>query len=72
VSSTPPTGSDGIAQAAQRRPDAGSADLGLPISKAWSVEAPARIGAASPVIILSVRDREDDKVPRSTRARTIT
>ena len=56
------TGSDGIAQAAQRRPDAVLLDLGLPDLEGLEVLKRLREWSRVPVIILSVRDREDDKV----------
>ena len=56
------TGSDGIAQAAQRRPDAVLLDLGLPDLEGMEVLKRLREWSQVPVIILSVRDREDDKV----------
>src|SRR5664280_1819697 len=56
------TGSDGIAQAAQRRPDAVLLDLGLPDLEGMEVLKRLREWSRVPVIILSVRDREDDKV----------
>ena len=56
------TGSDGIAQAAQRRPDAVLLDLGLPDIEGMEVLKRLREWSRVPIIILSVRDREDDKV----------
>ena len=56
------TGADGIAQAAQRRPDAVLLDLGLPDLEGMEVLKRLREWSRVPVIILSVRDREDDKV----------
>jgi two-component system KDP operon response regulator KdpE len=56
------TGSDGIAQAAQRRPDVVLLDLGLPDLEGIEVLKRLREWSRMPVIILSVRDREDDKV----------
>ena len=56
------TGADGIAQAAQRRPDAVLLDLGLPDLEGMEVLKRLRESSRVPVIILSVRDREDDKV----------
>jgi two-component system KDP operon response regulator KdpE len=56
------TGSDGIAQAAQRRPDVVLLDLGLPDLEGMEVLKRLREWSRVPVIILSVRDREDDKV----------
>jgi len=56
------TGSDAIAQAAQRRPDVVLLDLGLPDFDGLEVLKRLREWSRVPVIILSVRDREDDKV----------
>jgi two-component system, OmpR family, KDP operon response regulator KdpE len=56
------TGSDGIAQAAQRRPDVVLLDLGLPDLEGMEVLKRLREWSRMPVIVLSVRDREDDKV----------
>jgi two-component system KDP operon response regulator KdpE len=56
------TGSDGIAQTAQRRPDVVLLDLGLPDLEGMEVLKRLREWSRVPVIILSVRDREDDKV----------
>ncbi len=56
------TGQDGIAQAAQRRPDVVLLDLGLPDLDGVQVLKRLREWSQVPVIILSVRDREDDKV----------
>ena len=56
------TGQDGIAQAAQRRPDVVLLDLGLPDLDGLGVLKRLREWSRVPVIILSVRDREDDKV----------
>src|SRR6266481_3414509 len=56
------TGQDGVAQAAQRRPDAVLLDLGLPDLEGVEVLKRLREWSRVPVIILSVRDREDDKV----------
>ena len=56
------TGSDGIAQAAQSRHDAVLLDLGLPDLEGMEVLKRLREWSRVPVIILSVRDREDDKV----------
>lgn len=56
------TGNDGIAQAAQRRPDIILLDLGLPDLEGSAVLKRLREWSRVPVIILSVRDREDEKV----------
>jgi len=56
------TGQDGVAQAAQRRPDVVLLDLGLPDLEGTEVLKRLREWSRVPVIILSVRDREDDKV----------
>jgi two-component system KDP operon response regulator KdpE len=56
------TGQDGVAQAAQRRPDVVLLDLGLPDLEGVEVLKRLREWSEVPVIILSVRDREDDKV----------
>jgi len=56
------TGHDGLVQAAQRRPDAILLDLGLPDLEGGEVLKRLREWTHAPVVILSVRDREDDKV----------
>ena len=56
------TGQDGLVQAAQRRPDVILLDLGLPDLEGAEVLKRLREWSRAPVIILSVRDREDDKV----------
>jgi two-component system KDP operon response regulator KdpE len=56
------TGNDGLAQAAQRRPDVVLLDLGLPDLEGVAVLKRLREWSKVPVIILSVLDREDDKV----------
>ena len=56
------TGNDGVAQAAQRRPDVVLLDLGLPDLEGAEVLKRLREWSRVPVIILSVRDREDEKV----------
>jgi two-component system, OmpR family, KDP operon response regulator KdpE len=56
------TGQDGVVQAAQRRPDVVLLDLGLPDLEGVEVLKRLREWSRVPVIILSVRDREDDKV----------
>jgi two-component system KDP operon response regulator KdpE len=56
------TGQDGIAQAAQRKPDVVLLDLGLPDLDGVAVVKRLREWSRVPVVILSVRDSEDDKV----------
>jgi two-component system, OmpR family, KDP operon response regulator KdpE len=56
------TGQEGLVQAAQRRPDVVLLDLGLPELEGMSVLKRLREWSRVPVIILSVRDREDDKI----------
>ena len=56
------TGNDGVVQAAQRRHDVVLLDLGLPDLEGVEVLKRLREWTKVPVIILSVRDREDDKV----------
>lgn len=56
------TGQDGVAQAAQRRPDVVVLDLGLPDLDGVEVLKRLREWNKVPVIVLSVRDAEDDKV----------
>ncbi|HSH93803.1 MAG TPA: response regulator [Roseimicrobium sp.] len=56
------TGQDGIVQAAQRRPDVVLLDLGLPDIDGVQVVKRLREWSQVPVVILSVRDREDDKI----------
>ena len=56
------TGQDGVAQAAQRRPDVVLLDLGLPDLEGVEVLKRLREWSKVPVIILSVLDREADKV----------
>jgi len=56
------TGQDGIVQAAQRQPDVVMLDLGLPDLAGVEVLKRLREWSRVPVIILSVRDGEDDKV----------
>jgi two-component system KDP operon response regulator KdpE len=55
-------GNDGLAQAAQRHPDVVLLDLGLPDLDGATVLKRLREWSRVPVIILSVRDREDDKI----------
>ena len=56
------TGQYGIVQAAQRQPDVVMLDLGLPDLAGVEVLKRLREWSPVPVIILSVRDGEDDKV----------
>ncbi len=55
-------GNDGIVQAAQCRPDLILLDLGLPDLDGVEVLKRIREWSRVPVIVLSVRDREDDKI----------
>jgi len=55
-------GQEGIVQAAQFRPDVILLDLGLPDMDGVAVLKRIREWSRAPVIILSVRDRENDKV----------
>jgi two-component system KDP operon response regulator KdpE len=56
------TGGDGLAEVAQRRPDVVLLDLGLPDMDGVAVLKRLREWSSVPVIVLTVRDREDDKV----------
>lgn len=56
------TGQEGIVQAAQRRPEVVLLDLGLPDMDGVTVLKRIREWSRVPVIILSVRDRENDKI----------
>jgi two-component system KDP operon response regulator KdpE len=56
------TGQDGITQAAQHPPDVVLLDLGLPDMDGVTVLKRLREWSRVPVVVLSVRDREDDKV----------
>ncbi len=56
------TAQEGILQAAQRPPDAILLDLGLPDMDGVTALKRLREWCRAPVVILSVRDREDDKV----------
>jgi two-component system, OmpR family, KDP operon response regulator KdpE len=56
------TGQDGINAAAQRRPDVVLLDLGLPDLDGVAVLKRLREWSRVPVVVLSVRDREEDKI----------
>jgi two-component system KDP operon response regulator KdpE len=56
------TGKDGIAEAAQHPPDVVILDLGLPDMEGVAVLKRLREWSGVPVVVLSVRDREEDKI----------
>ena len=56
------TGQEGIEQAAQRLPDVILLDLGLPDLDGLTVLKRIREWSRAPIIILTVRDRESDKI----------
>jgi len=56
------TGAEGITEAAQRPPDLVILDLGLPDMEGIAVLRRLREWSRVPVVVLSVRDREEDKV----------
>jgi len=56
------TGSDGLLQAASRNPDVVLLDLGLPDIDGLEVTERLREWTATPIIILSAREQEQDKV----------
>jgi two-component system KDP operon response regulator KdpE len=56
------TGAEGIAQAAQHPPDVVILDLGLPDMEGVAVLKRLREWSRVPVVVLSVRDREEDKI----------
>ncbi|HWY78331.1 MAG TPA: response regulator [Verrucomicrobiae bacterium] len=56
------SGQEGLAEAAQRRPDLVMLDLGLPDMDGVTVLKRLREWSRVPVIVLSVRDREADKI----------
>jgi len=57
-----PSGQDGLVEAATRRPDIVILDLGLPDMHGLTVLQRLREWSQVPVVILSVRDRDDDKI----------
>jgi two-component system KDP operon response regulator KdpE len=56
------TGQEGISEAAQHRPDVVVLDLGLPDMDGVTVLKRLREWSKVPVVVLSVRDREEDKI----------
>ena len=56
------TGQEGINQAAQRKPDIVILDLGLPDMEGVAVLKRLREWSRVPVVVLSVREREEDKI----------
>ena len=56
------TGKEGLAEAAQRPPDVVLLDLGLPDMEGVAVLKRLREWSRVPVVVLSVRDREEDKI----------
>jgi two-component system KDP operon response regulator KdpE len=56
------TGKEGLIEAAQRRPDAIIIDLGLPDMDGVEVIKRLREWSQAPLLVLSVREGEDDKV----------
>lgn len=56
------TGREGITEAAQRTPDVVILDLGLPDMEGVAVLKRLREWSKVPVVVLSVRDREEDKI----------
>jgi two-component system KDP operon response regulator KdpE len=56
------TGTEGIAEAAQHPPDVVILDLGLPDMEGVAVLKRLREWSRVPVVVLSVRDREEDKI----------
>jgi two-component system KDP operon response regulator KdpE len=55
-------GQEGLSEAAQHRPDVVVLDLGLPDMDGVAVLKRLREWTRVPVVVLSVRDREDDKI----------
>jgi two-component system KDP operon response regulator KdpE len=56
------TGKEGIAEAAQHPPDVVILDLGLPDMEGVAVLKRLREWSHVPIVVLSVRDREEDKI----------
>ena len=56
------TGQDGLLEAAQRRPEVVVLDLGLPDLDGVTVLKRLREWSRAPVLVLSVRDRDEDKI----------
>lgn len=56
------TGQEGISEVAQHRPDVVVLDLGLPDMDGMAVLKRLREWSRVPVVMLSVKDREDDKI----------
>ncbi len=56
------TGQDGLVEAAQRRPEVIVLDLGLPDLDGVTVLKRLREWSRAPVLVLSVRDRDEDKI----------
>ena len=56
------TGQDGLTEAATKRPDVVLLDLGLPDMDGVAVLKRLREWSRVPVLVLSVRDREEDKI----------
>jgi len=56
------TGNDGLLQAASRNPDVVLLDLGLPDLDGLEVTARLREWTATPIIVISAREQEQDKI----------